>query len=608
MKRNLLLFFALFVAIVGNAEITVGENQTWWGYFNESNASELPYEGYLGYSSKCTIDAAIRIPASVDMVAGSTIKAVRLWLGNDISAISSAMRVWISTSLPSRTTISADCRQTITRANIKSGLNEVELETPFEVNGQDIYVGYTISISGKAYPIMGYGSDQPDGFYYRTSSGTNYGAWNNFYGYGYGILALQVLLEAESFPTNCISVADFGEQMIAMGEKANVPITITNVGANPVGSIAYTITSDDGEPSEETRKTFANITTNGTRTFNVSFDAGEKIGKSKKVLTVTKVNDEPNTAVDNSGTGFVITLKEKLPVTPVIEEFTGTWCGWCPRGTVGMEKVHEAYGDKVVQIAAHNADPMAITAYNSVINTYTSGFPNSITDRQFEADPSFSSLKSALDKSFKRVVPAAIDLSAEWEDADQKRVVFNTATRFAYDDYNNQFAIAFVLTEDGLTGTGSNWAQQNYYSGSGQGGDMAWWSSQSSVVSGVKYNHVAVAGWDVLQGVSGSIDPNINSDVVQKYSYTGSIANNTVIQDKANLKAIALLIDRTTGNIVNAAQSAIVLPTAIDEVEGAAPKATNEVYDLSGRSLQKMQKGVNIVRMSDGVVKKVMVK
>ena len=361
-------------------------------------------------------------------------------------------------------------------------------------------------------------------------------------------------------------------------------------------------------PAKRPARPFANITTNGTRTFNVSFDAGENVGKSKKVLTVTKVNDEPNTAVANSGTGFVITLKEKLPVTPVIEEFTGTWCGWCPRGTVGMEKVHEAYGDKVVQIAAHNGDPMAITAYNTVINTYTSGFPNSITDRQFEADPSFSSLQSALDKSFRRVVPAAIDLSAEWEDADQKKVVFSTTTRFAYDDNNDQFAIAFVLTEDGLSGTGSNWAQQNYYSGSGQGGDMAWWSSQGGAVSGVKYNHVAVAGWDVLRGVNGSVNPNISADEAQKFRYIGDISNNAVIQDKANLKAIALLIDRTTGNIVNGAQSAIVLPTAIDEVEGAAPKATNEVYDLSGRSLQKMQKGVNIVRMSDGIVKKVMVK
>ena len=607
MKKTLLFVLSFFFAIIGKADITVGENQTWWGYFNEADADNLPYDGHLGYSSKITIDAAIKIPASEEMVSGATIKAVRLWLGNDVSAISSAMRVWISTSLPTQGSIRADYRQTVSRNNIKSGLNEVELETPFEINHQDIYVGYTISISRKSYPVMAYGSDMPNSFFYRVTSGTSYGAWNDFYGYNYGRLALQILVESESFPTNCVTVEDFGETILAKGEKKSIPITISNKGANPVKSIAYTITSDDGEPSEETSKTFAAMTTNGTKTIDITFEAAEEAGQSQKVVTVTKVNGEPNTAVANSGKGFIITVNEKLSITPVIEEFTGTWCGWCPRGTVGMEKVHEAYGDQVVQIAAHYSDPMAIDAYSSVINTYTSGFPNSITDRQFEADPSFSSLKSALNQSFDRVAIAAIDLEAEWESADQKSVIFNTTTRFASTGYNDKYAIAFVLTEDGMSGTGSDWAQQNYYSGSGQGGDMAWWSSQGSSVTGVKYNHVAVAGWSVLNGVNNSIDPNIDSSTPQKYSYTGSISNNSLIQDKSNLKAIALLIDRSSGKIVNAAQSNIVFATAIEQVKGAST-SEQEVYDLSGRKLPTTQKGINLIRTDEGFMKKVLVK
>ena len=607
MRRNLLLILSLFFAICSKADITVGDNQVWWGYFNEADAPNLPYDGYLGYSSKCTIDAAIKIPVSEEMVGGGAIKAVRLWLGNDITAISSAMRIWISTSLPTQGSIRADYRKTVSKGSLVSGLNEIELDSAFVVDHREIYVGYTISISKKAYPIMAYGSDVPNSFLYRVSNGTNYGSWNDFYGYDYGRLALQVLVESESFPTNCVAVEDFGETVLALGEKKSIPITIMNKGANAVKSIAYTLTSDDGEPSEETRKTFSSLTFNGTKTFNITFEAGEQPGTSKKVFTVTKVNDEPNTAFANSGTGFVITIKEKMPVTPVIEEFTGTWCGWCPRGTVGMEKVHEAYGDKVVQIAAHYGDVMAISAYSSVISTYADGFPESITDRQYPADPSFSSLKSVLDNAFDRVATAAIDLSAEWESADQNSVIFNTSTRFAFTGYNDQYAIAFVLTEDGLTGTGSDWAQQNYYSGSGQGGDMAWWSSQGSPVTGVKYNHVAVAGWSVLNGVNNSVDPNIDADVEQKYSYTGSISNNTLIQDKNKLKAIALLIDRSSGHIVNAAQSDIVYATAIEGVEGSS-SAQQDIYDLSGRKLSTSQKGINIIRMTDGKVKKAMVK
>ena len=274
-----------------------------------------------------------------------------------------------------------------------------------------------------------------------------------------------------------------------------------------------------------------------------------------------------------------------------------------------MEKVHEAYGDQIVQIAVHNSDPMAISAYNSVVNAYVDGFPHSITDRQFEADPSFANLRSALNKSFARMAPAAIELSAEWTSEAQESVKFNTTTRFAYSQNNNQYAIAFVLTEDGLKGTGSNWAQTNYYSGQGSSGEMSFWYKMGSSVTGLEYNHVAVAGWSVLNGVNNSVNPNIEADEEQEFSYTGSISSNSVIQDKTKLTAIALLIDRSTGYIVNAAQSKIAdFATPIDEVQRSVSKTQQDVFDISGRKLSASQKGINIIRMTDGTVKKVLVK
>lgn len=608
MKRSLLLLITLLFAFAGNAEITVEENQTWWGYFNESNASNLPYDGHVGNSTKCTVDAAIKIPVSEELVSGGSIKAIRLWLGTDVSAISSALRVWISTSLPDKTTTRADYKQTINKANIVGGLNEIVLDSAFVVDRRDIYVGYTFSISKKAYPVMAYGSDVPNSFYYRLSSGTNYGNWNDYYGSGKGCLALQVLVEYESLPTNCVTVADFGGAMLFKGKSTTLPITITNKGTNAVTSIAYTITSDQGEPSEETRRTFSSLATNASKTFNIRFYADETHGKSIKTFTVTKVNDEPNTAYANSGQGFIITLKDQLPVTPVIEEFTGTWCGWCPRGIVGMEKIHETYGDQVVQIAAHAGDIMEINAYSDVINTYANGYPESITDRQFSADPNFSALKNALNSSFNRVALGAIELSAEWDSAEQNVVVFNTTTRFIFTDYKDQYAIAFVLVADGLTGTGSNWAQQNYYSGQSTGGEMSWWCQQGSSVTGISFDHVAVAGWNVKNGVNGSIDPNIDADVEQKYTFRGNISGNSLIQDKTKLRAVAILIDRSTGKVENAAQSEIEdFATAISSTSSNS-ETPAAIYSLDGRNMSSVQKGINIIRMTDGSVKKVLVK
>lgn len=62
----------------------------------------------------------------------------------------------------------------------------------------------------------------------------------------------------------------------------------------------------------------------------------------------------------------------------------------------------------------------------------------------------------------------------------------------------------------------------------------------------------------------------------------------------------------------------IETPTGIDEVESSELKVespTNEWYDLCGRKIENSQssngqfpKGINIIRMSDGTTRKVMVK
>ena len=52
-------------------------------------------------------------------------------------------------------------------------------------------------------------------------------------------------------------------------------------------------------------------------------------------------------------------------------------------------------------------------------------------------------------------------------------------------------------------------------------------------------------------------------------------------------------------------------PDGIEEVESSKLKVESsdeEWYDLSGRKLDKPTKGINIIRMSDGTTRKVMVK
>ena len=51
-------------------------------------------------------------------------------------------------------------------------------------------------------------------------------------------------------------------------------------------------------------------------------------------------------------------------------------------------------------------------------------------------------------------------------------------------------------------------------------------------------------------------------------------------------------------------------PTGVDEIEGGRSKMedNNPVYNLSGQQVGKPQKGINIIRYSDGTTRKVLIK
>ncbi len=602
MRKSFLLIFSWMLVTVAHSSITPTSSQIWWGYFNESQAAGLPYDGNLGLNRAATLGVAIAVPANDDFVGGSTIKAIRFWVGNDYTHINSDVKVWISTSLPTSPD-NATYVQTVSKSALKKGEIDVELTTPFTVNNQAIYVGYTFSISQKAYPIMSAGQDVPNAFFINVDNGD----WENLYGQDYGNLALQVLLDGGSYPTNRLTVEDFGQTVYRQGQEISIPITITNKGANSVESISYTLSEGGSTSEEKTIALQAPLSLNGSYTCPIAFPSTGNCKKYVYTLTVTKVNGNKNTAHAPSASGNIILVNEIPAVTPAVEEFTGTWCGYCPFGIVGMQKAHETFGDKVVLIAAHGGDVMATADYNPIVNG-VDGFPSAYINRKYDFYPSSSTIISQINNAMNEAVQGSVQLTATWTDASKTAIKFSTESKFVYSDDNGQYGIAFVLTEDGLTGSGSTWAQSNYLSGGSGYPEMAFWLSADSKVYNFVYNHVAVAAWDIKNGVENSVNPTFTAGETLTFNYEGSISHNTLIQEKSKLKAVALLIDRVSGAIINAAQSGI--KDATTGIQGVEESDQTPVarYSLDGRHLSAPQKGMNIVKTADGRTVKVLVK
>jgi hypothetical protein len=600
MKKQFLLLIAIMMATCGYAQ------SFWWGYFTESMANEMSYSGRLGYGQATAIDAAIYIPANHSIVGNGTIKALRFWLGDDISKINSDITVWISSTLPSSAQ-TADYHQAIPKSKVVTRLNEVELTTPFNINNQGFYVGFSFSISGQSYPIMSYSYDNIENtFFYRIGNGN----WIDFPAeeYNYGLLALQMQIDGVTLPSYSVSVVpDFKTTYALMGTQAPIAINLTNEGSETITSLSYTITTD-GNTSDEKTVSILDLPMFESASINFLFNADSETKRYSKALTITKVNGQPNTAANNTASGSMITISEKPVPVPVIEEFTGTWCGWCVYGYTGMEKTYETFGDQVVLIAAHNDDPMETSDYNPIM-ALVSSFPSSFINRGIDEYPSASELNYWVKQMLNRTTIGSIQAKAMWTSDAKTEISIDTDTKFVYNDDNGQYGIAYVLTEDGMSGTGSAWAQSNYLSGDSGNEGMEFWEQSPSKVTGLKFNFVAVGAWNIADGVEGSVNGNFKAGEVQHYNFKADISSKSIIQDKSKLKVAALLIDQSTGNIVNAAQVAIqdYDPTAIKDLHSTnATEAAR--YTLDGRQVSASQRGLNIIRLSDGTVRKVIVK
>ena len=298
---------------------------------------------------------------------------------------------------------------------------------------------------------------------------------------------------------------------------------------------------------------------------------------------------------------FLVSLLSVIPASAqesfvrrsVVEEFTGTWCGHCPRGMVGMERLAEQFGDRFIGIAVHtgSGEPMAIPGYPDMQEQLLpgSGAPSCVINRvAYKFDPySGSGQRGAthygidLDFAASLAMPteAKVELKAQWDDEFQWDVRFTATTTFNIDSSNAPYRLVFVLTEDGLTGTGDKWEQTNYFSletASSVGDkylddDLAFWRSAPYHVPGVTYNHVAVNTLGVKNGIEGSIKAPIVSFEPQTYTnVVTTLANHTqrLIQDKNRLTAIAILINTESGEVVNASKATIRTFGEPDAVKG----------------------------------------
>src|SRR5690606_19364425 len=164
---------------------------------------------------------------------------------------------------------------------------------------------------------------------------------------------------------------------ILTNQDTSLNLTIFNEGNNDVTSV--TVNWNDGTDHIATIP--VNIQPGASAVVTHPTPLNYATATSHEIeVTVTQVNG--NNDLDPSNNSQEVsfaTISQDGGTKVLIEEGTGTWCGWCPRGTVAMAHMYANYSDKFVGIAVHNGDPMTVAAYDSA-SGFT-GFPGMHVDR-----------------------------------------------------------------------------------------------------------------------------------------------------------------------------------------------------------------------------------
>lgn len=541
---------------------------------------------------------------------GMRIKALRVTFPYS-SGITDA-KVWLSSSLPDIKSQRMQQPDIATQEfYARKGYTEVVFSEPYTITEDSIFVGYTFKLEVNApgrKPVVTTRKSSIGGFFIHSSKKYRT-AWHDLYTKN-NDLAIQIVLEGDEIRENAAGVGNVMEIKGKTGKVNTTTVEIINHGSKGVKSFDYTYEIAGQTGSRHVTLTGSNVLpgiVGRSTTFNVQLPSVAEKGAYPVMIEITKVNDEVNEDPGRRGQGLA-SLYNSLPKhRAVLEEYTGTWCGYCPRGFVGLEEMNRLYPDDFIGLSYHNNDPMEVMS-SGQFPSAIAGFPAAFIDRDVSTDAfcGFSAQKTfGIDAIWKTVcetpAPAEVDAAATWvEDSVLKATAMIT---FPVGREDCPYEIGFVLSCNGLKGSGQRWAQANYYSGdTGWPSSMKQFTDGGSYVNGLTYNFVVVAR-SGKSGIEGSIKTPIEEDVTQTYDYLFDIrkvvntAGDLVVQDKNNLVVVVLLIDKETGVIMNAnkvsAGHSTVDISQLTSTQEMRVKAV-DYYDLSGRRVTIPEHGLYI--------------
>lgn len=525
MTINRKQFIAVVALLAMMFCLPINAAKTYWGYCNGVDP--------VAFGTKTAAKGAIYIPAEVaQLYKGFTVSAVKYGL----AAQADDVEVFVTKDL------NADPIVTKKASVAYKGWNEVALTTPYEIDGDGFYIGY--SYTGSAVSLGMTTTFSENGCWADLGDG-----WQNYAtqkGESAKALAIQARITGDNLPLDLMLYTDTHEYAVVKGEPCKLEFSVKNLCSVAVRNLQVGYSIDGGEETVCDFKT--TMGSNIDKSFAIEHEGFSTTGKHSLKMRVVSINGKDDAYAPNSELVLGLNVKNSLPVQRlVVEEGTGTWCQYCPKGIVGFRKASEAYPNHFIGIAIHRSDNLVTNTYEDLV---FESLPNCYFNRNTKSaiEPSFESIETAVKKLMEKTPVMGVDANVKYTDSGKKKISVEALTTFLGAHKGMNYRLSFVLLESGITG----YTQVNAFAG-GKLGEMGGFEKLPNPAT-IDMDHVARMNYS-YNGIEGSIPADVEADETTRYTTTLDVPS--TIQNPDNCDLVVLVIDAATGRIENGVKVAL---------------------------------------------------
>lgn len=613
------------------SRINLDVNERICGYYTSDELSWGTYFTY--YAGDHTAGSIFSTADVLKKAVGGTITKARVALYQGIG--STTVKVYSLSTNP----ITSEPLATGTINSTVSGWNDVTFDKPVTiVDGEDYLVTYDFTIPNMQggigqtvfmidndlrdydpqgiYLLGDYGLQGPGLYYYDTSCD----------------LCIQLVVKGGSFVDDDVTLnkPSLDKIFYKSGDNANFSFGIRSTG-NKIPSSYSLDVAVDGQVvntlNSPVQLTGATQIVNTSITLPNGYSAGDQHTITVNVKDINGVAATEFVDDDMTGAAFKSYVESVARQKNYVEQYTSTECGWCPYGSEAISALKEKRSDIAV-VAVHNSmmdeepyyvDPFTIESGDVIAQTFASGLPTGTVNRYYVTDETINSdgslaltltsstdpqieaqiLSDAIDESNVSVPAfATVDISTSYnKDNRELSITVSGKVVDSFDKLVGSDAVLTVcLTEDGITN------QQYKYPLTGGSGSYVNDYVHNSVLRAVMSENPYGDNLEWTDGKTYSktynvtLDNSWNAENMNVVAFIGRpITENSDIDD----------VWVNNANIVKVGETSTDISTPAVSEESAVEVAR---YSLDGTLLAAPTKGVNIVKMSDGTTRKVIVK